>query len=337
MKGIIVAAGYGTRFLPVTKTVPKELLPVGLKPSIAYIVDEFVASGVTDIIIISSRRKKALEDYFDREIEMEGVFAKEGAAAKLSLIAPPAARIAFVRQSTMMGTGHALLQVKNLVGGEPCVVAYPDDLVVGGRPLALQLIDVYRATGKCVLSTIFEPGDVSRYGIVDPEPDGVGVRGFVEKPAKGTEPSHEVSIGRYLYTPEFFDYVEEGWAKHGGGRILPHLRLGKDDRGRQGRVQADGGHAPRYGRPRRIPGGSPSTTPPAIRRSSRRWTLSWRRTRRAGTKERASDDRRHRHRRNDDEDRRPRGSEGEDMRHRQGERPRGLGGRGHRQVPLGRQ
>jgi len=217
MKGIIVAAGYGTRFLPVTKTVPKELLPVGLKPSIAYIVDEFVASGITDIIIISSRRKKALEDYFDREIEMEGVFAKEGAAAKLSLIAPPAARIAFVRQATMMGTGHALLQVKNLIGGEPCVVAYPDDLVVGGRPLALQLIDVYRATGKCVLSTIFEPGDVSRYGIVDPEPDGVGVRGFVEKPAKGTEPSHEVSIGRYLYTPEFFDYIEEGWTKHGEG------------------------------------------------------------------------------------------------------------------------
>ena len=227
MKGIIVAAGYGTRFLPVTKTVPKELLPVGLKPSIAYIVDEFVASGITDIIIISSRRKKALEDYFDREIELEGVFAKEGAAAKLSLIEPPAARIAFVRQTAMMGTGHALLQVKNLVGGEPCVVAYPDDLVVGGRPLALQLVDVYRATGKCVLSTIFEPGDVSRYGIVDPEPDGVGVRGFVEKPAKGTEPSHEVSIGRYLYTPEFFDFIEEGWARHGGGEYYHTYALGK--------------------------------------------------------------------------------------------------------------
>ncbi len=217
MKGIIVAAGYGTRFLPVTKTVPKELLPVGVKPSIAYIVDEFIASGIKDIIIISSRRKKALEDYFDREIELEGLFAREGKADKLALISPPPARISFVRQTEMMGTGHALLQVKNLIGGEPCVVAYPDDLVLGDIPLARQLIDVYHKTGKCILATIFEPGDVSRYGIVDPEKDGVGVKGFVEKPARGSEPSHEVSIGRYLYTPEFFDRLEEGWAKHGKG------------------------------------------------------------------------------------------------------------------------
>jgi len=217
MKGIIVAAGYGTRFLPVTKTVPKELLPVGVKPSIAYIVEEFIASGIQDIVIISSRRKKALEDYFDREIELEGLFAREGKADKLALISPPPARISFVRQTEMKGTGHALLQVKNLIGGEPCVVAYPDDLVLGEIPLARQLIDVYRKTGKCVLATIFEPGDVSRYGIVDPEKDGVGVKGFVEKPARGSEPSHEVSIGRYLYTPEFFDRLEEGWAKHGKG------------------------------------------------------------------------------------------------------------------------
>jgi len=217
MKGIIVAAGYGTRFLPVTKTVPKELLPVGVKPSIAYIVEEFIASGIKDIVIISSRRKKALEDYFDREIELEGLFMREGKADKLALISPPPARISFVRQTEMMGTGHALLQVKNLIGGEPCVVAYPDDLVLGEIPLARQLIDVYRKTGKCVLATIFEPGDVSRYGIVDPEKDGVGVKGFVEKPARGSEPSHEVSIGRYLYTPEFFDRLEEGWAKHSKG------------------------------------------------------------------------------------------------------------------------
>ena len=217
MKGIIVAAGYGTRFLPVTKTVPKELLPVGLKPSIAYIVDEFVASGISDIIIISSRRKKALEDYFDREIELEGVFTREGKPDKLALISPPAARISFVRQTEMKGTGHALLQVKNLLGAEPCVVAYPDDLVMGGVPLARQLMDVYEKTGKCVLATIYEAGDVSRYGIVDPMADGIGVKGFVEKPASGSEPSHEVSIGRYLYIPEFFDMLEEGWAKHRAG------------------------------------------------------------------------------------------------------------------------
>lgn len=220
MKGIIVAAGYGTRFLPATKTVPKELLPVGLKPSIAYIVDEFIESGIRDIIIISSRRKKALEDYFDREVELESVFEREGKSAKLALVRPPEARISFVRQTEMRGTGHALLQVKPLLGAEPCVVAYPDDLHRGQPPLAQQLVDVWEKTGRCVLATIHEPGDVSRYGVVDPEADGVGVKGFVEKPAKGTEPSHEVSIGRYLYTPEFFDWLEEGWAKHSGGEYF---------------------------------------------------------------------------------------------------------------------
>ena len=220
MKGIIVAAGYGTRFLPVTKTVPKELLPVGTKPAIAWIVDEFVASGIRDIVIISSRRKKALEDYFDREIELEGVFEREGKADKLAAIAPPEANISFVRQREMRGTGHALLQVKPLIGGEPCVVAYPDDLHSGPRPLARQLIEVYEKTGKSVMATILEPGDVSRYGVVDPAADGVTVRGFIEKPAKGREPSHEVSIGRYLYTPEFFDLLEEGWAKHTKGEYF---------------------------------------------------------------------------------------------------------------------
>jgi UTP--glucose-1-phosphate uridylyltransferase len=225
MKGIIVAAGYGTRFLPVTKTVPKELLPVGTKPSIAYIIDEFVQSGIEDIIIISSRRKKALEDYFDREIELEGLFLKEGRKDKLALIAAPAARISFVRQTEMRGTGHALLQVKALVGAEACVVAYPDDLHIGKTPLARQLINLYSATGKCVLATILEPGDVSRYGVVDPEPDGVGVRGFVEKPARGKEPSHEVSIGRYLYTPEFFEKVAEGWSLHREGEYYHSYAL----------------------------------------------------------------------------------------------------------------
>jgi UTP--glucose-1-phosphate uridylyltransferase len=220
MKGIIVAAGYGTRFLPVTKTVAKELLPVGTKPSIAYIVDEFVASGIKEIIIISSRRKKALEDYFDREIELEEIFKREGRADKLAAIAPPDAQISFVRQREMRGTGHALLQVRSLVGREPCVVAYPDDLHVGEKPLALQLIEVYERTGKSVMATILEPGDVSRYGVVDPAADGLSVRGFVEKPERGKEPSHEVSIGRYLYTPEFFDLLAEGWAKHERGEYF---------------------------------------------------------------------------------------------------------------------
>ena len=227
MKGIIVAAGYGTRFLPATKTVPKELLPIGITPSIAFIVKEFVDSGIRDIIIISSRRKKALEDYFDREIELEALFEREARQDQLRKILPFDAHITFVRQMEMRGTGHALMQCANLLDGEFSIVAYPDDIVLGPKPLARQLINMYEETGKCVLATILETGDVSRYGVIDPAPDGVGVRGFIEKPEKGKEPSHEVSIGRYLYTPRFFEWLEEGWKHHGSGEYYHTYALQK--------------------------------------------------------------------------------------------------------------
>lgn len=214
MKGIIVAAGYGTRFLPVTKTIPKEMIPLVNVPSIQFIVDEFVNSGITDIVIISSRRKKVLEDYFDREVELETVFLREGKTKQLESVSPPNANIAFVRQQRMMGTGHALLQVKSWVGADACVVAYPDDLHIGKTPLASQLVKAYGETGCSVMATITERGDVSRYGVLKIAPDGRHVSAIVEKPAPGTEPSHEVSIGRYLYTPEFFALLEEGWALH---------------------------------------------------------------------------------------------------------------------------
>lgn len=228
MKGVIVAAGYGTRFLPVTKTVPKEMLPVVNVPSISFIVDEFVKSGIEDIIVVSSRRKKVLEDFFDREAELEGLFEREGKADKLAAVAPPAnVRFAFVRQQRMLGTGHALLQVRNLLGNEPCVVAYPDDLHIGQPPLAAQLIDAWKETGCSVMASVYEAGDVSRYGVLDIAPDGRHVRAIVEKPAPGTEPSKEVSIGRYLYTPEFFDYLEEGWKAHAGGEYYHIYALNK--------------------------------------------------------------------------------------------------------------
>ena len=214
MKGIIVAAGYGTRFLPVTKTIPKEMLPLVNVPSIQFIVDEFVASGITDIVIISSRRKKVLEDYFDREIELESVFQREGKTKNLELIAAPKANISFVRQQSMLGTGHALLQVKSWIGSDACVVAYPDDLHMGNTPLAAQLVNTYNETGCSVMASITEPGDVSRYGVLSIAKDGRHVSAIIEKPPVGTEPSHEVSIGRYLYTSEFFEYLEEGWRIH---------------------------------------------------------------------------------------------------------------------------
>jgi len=222
MKGIIVAAGYGTRFLPVTKTIPKEMLPLINKPSISFIIDEFIDSGVKDIIVISSRRKKVLEDFFDREVELEEVFTREKARTKLDLISPGEARFAFIRQMEMKGTGHALLQAAPLIGDDPCIVAYPDDIHMGEKPLTAQLIETYEKTGCSVLATIHNPPHLERYGVLDLADDGLHVRDMVEKPAPGTAPSREVSIGRYLYTPEFFRYLEEGWEAHTGGEYY-HL------------------------------------------------------------------------------------------------------------------
>lgn len=222
MKGIIVAAGYGTRFLPVTKTIPKEMLPLLTKPSIDFIVEEMAASGIKDILIISSRRKKVMEDYFDREVELEEVFTREKAEKKLQIVAPAGVNIAFVRQQKMMGTGHALLQVKPWIGNEPVVVAYPDDLHFGDKPLTRQLMEVYEKTGCSVMASIHNPPHLERYGVLDLASDGLHVKGMVEKPAPGKAPSTEVSIGRYLYTPEFFHYLEEGWKLHTGGEYY-HL------------------------------------------------------------------------------------------------------------------
>lgn len=222
MKGIIVAAGYGTRFLPVTKTIPKEMLPLLTKPSIDFIVEEMAASGIKDILIISSRRKKVMEDYFDREVELEEVFTREKAEKKLQTVAPAGVNIAFVRQQKMMGTGHALLQVKPWIGNEPVVVAYPDDLHFGDKPLTKQLMEVYEKTGCSVMASIHNPPHLERYGVLDLAADGLHVKGMVEKPAPGKAPSTEVSIGRYLYTPDFFHYLEEGWQKHTGGEYY-HL------------------------------------------------------------------------------------------------------------------
>lgn len=214
MKGVIIAAGYGTRFLPVTKTVPKEMLPIIDRPAIDFIVSEFIRSGIKEILILTSRRKKALDDYFDRESELEEVFMREGSAAKLAKIAPPEADIFFRRQTEMRGTGHALLQVKAFVGNEPFVVAYPDDLHIGDVPLAAQLIKKYEETGCSVMSALHNPPHLERYGILKLDADNSHVVDIVEKPAPGTEPSQEASIGRYLFTPDIFPFLEEGWEQH---------------------------------------------------------------------------------------------------------------------------
>ncbi|MQY76701.1 MAG: NTP transferase domain-containing protein [Spirochaeta sp.] len=166
MKGVILAAGYGTRFLPVTKTIPKEMLPLIMKPAIDFIIEEFLASGIEDILVITSRRKKALEDYLDREMELEYIFEKEKARNKLKNISPPEARFYFIRQQEMLGTGHALMLARPFIGNEPFIVAYPDDLLLGRKPLAVQLIETYEQTGCTVLATIYDPPNIERYGTI---------------------------------------------------------------------------------------------------------------------------------------------------------------------------
>lgn len=220
MKGLILAAGYGSRFLPITKSIPKEMLPLINKPAIDFIIEEFIESGITDILIITSRRKKSLEDYLDREIELETVFSEEGASRKLEWLKPHDARFFFTRQQKMIGTGHALLLSKPFIGDEPFVVAYPDDIHFGEKPLARQLIELYKQTGCTVLSTIYDPPDINRYGVLALDEDGLHVRDIVEKPEVGKEPSREVSIGRYLYTPDIFKGLEKG---------LEHYRKGEYD------------------------------------------------------------------------------------------------------------
>ena len=220
MKGVIVAAGYGTRFLPVTKTIPKEMLPLVTRPSIQFIVDEFLASGIDEILFITSRRKKAIEDYFDREVELESAFRTSGDLKKLAAIAPAKASFFFVRQPEMRGTGHALLLARPFTGGEPFVVAYPDDLHFGEKPLSLQLIETWKKTGCTVLATLHDPPDINRYGIISIAADGFHVTDIVEKPPRGAEPSREASIGRFLYTPDFLEQLGEEWKSHGEGEFF---------------------------------------------------------------------------------------------------------------------
>lgn len=217
MKGVIIAAGYGTRFLPVTKTVPKEMLPLVDKPAAAFIVEEFIASGIDEILIITSRRKKALDDFFDREMELEGLFRREGAAAKLARCRPYEADIYFKRQTEMMGTGHALLQARAFVKDEPFAVAYPDDLHFGRVPLTRQLLDEYRKTECTVLATLHNPPEINRYGVLTLYDQGPYVKTIVEKPEPGTEPSREASIGRFVYTPDILAALQEGWDAHCAG------------------------------------------------------------------------------------------------------------------------
>ena len=211
MKGVILAAGYATRFLPASKTIPKEMFPLIDRPAIDFIVQEMVDSGIKDILLVSSRRKKVMEDYFDREVELASAFSESNEFEKLKVIKPIEANIFTLRQQYMMGTGNALMLVEPFVKDEPFIVAYPDDLVLGEKPLSKQLIEAWENSGKTVLSVQeLEENQLSRYGVIDHEGKGkiVKVKQMIEKPKIGKAPSRYVSFGRYLYTSEIFEALK---------------------------------------------------------------------------------------------------------------------------------
>jgi len=216
LKGVILAAGYGTRFLPVTRVVPKELLPLVDRPAIDLVVQEMLDAGIETIVVITSRRKGAVDAWFDHDMELEAVFRHEGAEAKLAKAQPPDVGVAFVRQRAMLGSGHAILDAAPFLGDDPFVVAYPDDLF-GAPSCTAQLVETWRETGCSVLSAHDLPdADLSRYGVLDVQGEGPvrPVRRLVEKPPPGEAPSSLVSLGRYLYTSEFLDALKAHWERH---------------------------------------------------------------------------------------------------------------------------
>ena len=221
-KAIIPAAGFGTRFLPATKAMAKEMLPIVDKPTIQFIVEEAVASGIEDILIVTGKSKRPIEDHFDSNIELEANLRDKGEADLLKLVEETTGiKIHFVRQSYPLGLGHAVLQGKAFVGDEPFVVMLGDDLMVDETPLTRQLIEGYERTSASTIAVMEVPHEeTSKYGIIDPdnqlEENLLNVRRFVEKPNPEDAPSNYAIIGRYLLTPEIFAILENQEAGAGG-------------------------------------------------------------------------------------------------------------------------
>lgn len=228
-KAVFPAAGLGTRFLPATKAMPKEMLPLVDKPLIQYGIEESIASGLNQIVIITGRGKAAIEDHFDVSFELENLLEKRG---KLDILAELRAisdmiDVAYVRQKEALGLGHAVLRAKELVGPEPFAVVLSDDVIKSEVPCLQQLIRVYEYFGASVLALMEVPHDqIGAYGVVDAEPaelNGSGgdgrlfrIRSLVEKPKPDDAPSNLAIVGRYILTPEIFGALEATQPGRGG-------------------------------------------------------------------------------------------------------------------------
>ncbi|GMA52727.1 UTP--glucose-1-phosphate uridylyltransferase [Alicyclobacillus contaminans] len=221
-KAVIPAAGLGTRFLPATKAIAKEMLPIVDKPTIQFIVEEAMASGIEDILVVTGKAKRPIEDHFDANIELEQNLKSTGKTDLLKLVEETTdINLHFVRQKRPLGLGHAILQAKAFVGDEPFVVMLGDDITSNKIPLTKQLINDYEKTKASTLAVMPVPHEeTSKYGIIEPNGEiakGLyDVNSFVEKPKPEQAPSNLAIIGRYLLTPEIFSLLEKQKPGKGG-------------------------------------------------------------------------------------------------------------------------
>lgn len=227
-KAVFPVAGLGTRFLPATKASPKEMLPVVDKPLIQYAVEEAASAGITDMIFITGRSKRAIEDHFDKAYELEAELEAKNKTALLEVVrrvAPASINCIYIRQAEALGLGHAVLCARPVVGEEPFAVLLADDLMDAGpdgNPIMLQMVEVYRKTQASVIAVEEVPrADTSKYGIVASTPRDsrtAQITAIVEKPAPDQAPSNVAVVGRYLLTPRIFDLLEQQ-APGAGGEI----------------------------------------------------------------------------------------------------------------------
>jgi UTP--glucose-1-phosphate uridylyltransferase len=221
-KAVITAAGWGTRFLPATKAIPKELVPLVDRPGIQWVVEEAVASGIEQIVIVTAGSKRALEDHFDRTWELEHVLKAKGNQDLLDRVRriSDLAEFVFVRQKEALGLGHAILTTRHVIGDEPFAVLLPDDIIYSRVPALKQMIEVFGRYGGSVIAAEEVPHeDVASYGVFDPEPLGervFRVKRLIEKPPIDEAPSDLTIVGRYILTPEIFQALAETPPGRGG-------------------------------------------------------------------------------------------------------------------------
>ncbi len=220
-KAVFPAAGFGTRFLPATKAMPKELLPIVDKPLIQYAAEEAIAAGIDTLIFVTGRNKRAIEDHFDSNTELEMALravGKDEQADMVKNILPDGVECIFVRQPEQLGLGHAVLCAERVVGDEPFAVLLADDFITcSGRGVTADLAQAFKESGKTQMSVMEIHGpDIKKYGVVVPGAEPRSVAGLVEKPELDKAPSNLISIGRYVLTPDIFDILRLQPAGAGG-------------------------------------------------------------------------------------------------------------------------